>query len=421
MPGYNGSGVYQLRYSFVQDALNGIKILASRQDTQWNDMAGGFNNCLTRDSQGKPTANFDFNSFQGINIAPAVNPTDVPQLQQVASASGGMITGNPFRKNALINGQMRVAQRGTSIGALGGIQSTYTLDRWMVRQTNAASQSFFTRVANVGLLPGSPYALRFQRVAAVTDVTPMTLGQSVETFDTYPLQGKNIVFSFQARAGANFSAAGGLLGVQVIVGTGVDENVQAGYTGAIVLVNSTAALTGAFQRFQFTAVCPPGVSEIGVVFTFTPTGTAGVGDYCEITDCQLEAASAATSYDYQRFGDTLELCLRFFQKSFPLGTQPNGNTGNVGLSVFQAWRAGAVASLIPFTYPKAMRGVPIFFAYNPSTIANQNARDITGALDCNIPVLTNATEKGGYLAITQNAGTALGNIIGTHWTLTAEL
>jgi hypothetical protein len=81
---YNGSGVYSVPFNFVQDAANGIKILASRQDAQWADMVGAFNNCLTRDTQGKPTQAFDANNFKIINQANGSSPQDAVSFNQLA-------------------------------------------------------------------------------------------------------------------------------------------------------------------------------------------------------------------------------------------------------------------------------------------------------------------------------------------------
>jgi hypothetical protein len=54
---FNGSGVFNVVYTFVTDAANGIKILASRQDTQWADVAtNGLTNCVTKDGQSTTTA-----------------------------------------------------------------------------------------------------------------------------------------------------------------------------------------------------------------------------------------------------------------------------------------------------------------------------------------------------------------------------
>ncbi len=58
MAGWDGNGLFTFTYNWVNDAANGVPITASRMDGQFNDAISGFDNCLTRDNQGKPSANF---------------------------------------------------------------------------------------------------------------------------------------------------------------------------------------------------------------------------------------------------------------------------------------------------------------------------------------------------------------------------
>lgn len=54
---YNGLGSFSVVYNFVSDAASGIKILASRQDGQWADVAtNGLSNVICKDGQTTTTA-----------------------------------------------------------------------------------------------------------------------------------------------------------------------------------------------------------------------------------------------------------------------------------------------------------------------------------------------------------------------------
>lgn len=68
MAGFDGAGNWTRSYNWVNDATAGIKILASRQDTEWANVTSGFNNTLTRDGQGKPTADIDWNGKSLTNV-----------------------------------------------------------------------------------------------------------------------------------------------------------------------------------------------------------------------------------------------------------------------------------------------------------------------------------------------------------------
>lgn len=86
MAGWNGAGVYDLRYTFVNDALAGIKILASRQDAMWNDLKIGIQNCLTLDGQNSPTQDINLNSHKITNLAAGVLPGDAVRFDQIVGS-----------------------------------------------------------------------------------------------------------------------------------------------------------------------------------------------------------------------------------------------------------------------------------------------------------------------------------------------
>ena len=86
---FNGSGIFNLIYNWEADAAANIDIMASRMDQQEADMASsGFDNCLTRDGQGQPTANLPMAGFRHTNVANAVNRTDYAALGQVQDDVG---------------------------------------------------------------------------------------------------------------------------------------------------------------------------------------------------------------------------------------------------------------------------------------------------------------------------------------------
>lgn len=73
---FNGSGVYSLPLDWNLDAANGIPITSSRMMTQQNDQSGAFNNCVTRDGQGSPSANIPWNNHKITGLAAATTAGD---------------------------------------------------------------------------------------------------------------------------------------------------------------------------------------------------------------------------------------------------------------------------------------------------------------------------------------------------------
>jgi hypothetical protein len=72
---FNGSGVFNRLYNWVNDAAAGIKIRADRIDAEMNGFATGLSNCVTKDGQTTVTANLPMASFRhtGVGNATARN------------------------------------------------------------------------------------------------------------------------------------------------------------------------------------------------------------------------------------------------------------------------------------------------------------------------------------------------------------
>jgi hypothetical protein len=73
---YNGAGVFQRIYSWVQDAANGIFVDATRTDTDTNDIAAGLSNCVTRDGQSPFLADIPAGGYKFTGLADGANSAD---------------------------------------------------------------------------------------------------------------------------------------------------------------------------------------------------------------------------------------------------------------------------------------------------------------------------------------------------------
>jgi len=70
---WNGSGTFNRKHNWTQEAAVGTPILATNFDDDTNDITSvGLGNCITRDGQGGPAANISWNNFKITNLA---NPT----------------------------------------------------------------------------------------------------------------------------------------------------------------------------------------------------------------------------------------------------------------------------------------------------------------------------------------------------------
>ena len=226
-------------------------------------------------------------------------------------------------QNVIINGAMAVAQRGTSI-AFASNDTKYALDRWYGTAPNAA----FTLAQVASGLTGITNALRFQRNSGQTGVGTPSLSQSLESRNSTPLAGQNVTLSFYARAGANYSAASGLLTAQIRSGTGTDQNIGAvAITGDTTVAASNVTLTTSWQRFEITGTAGSGINQLFARFAYGTVGTAGANDYFEITGIQLETGSVATAFQHQQASADLNLCKRYFMRISIASGQITGPTG----------------------------------------------------------------------------------------------
>ena len=198
--------------------------------------------------------------------------------------------------NVIINGAFDIWQRGTSfsLSVAPASSNTFTADRWRARLggTGQAARTY-SRVNSE--LNGFQYAARSQRNSDLTGFGPTGLVMDLETASSVQLENSVITLSFYACAGANFSADSNILTSTIYTGTGVDGNLTVGYVGAIATAQNNT-LTAGWARFSQTLTVPAGVRQIGIGFTYVPTGTAGANDWFDITGVQLEAGAVATPF-----------------------------------------------------------------------------------------------------------------------------
>ena len=233
-----------------------------------------------------------------------------------SSTSTGLRYQVPVNVNPVINSAFQVWQRGTTAVA-GTALGAYFADRFTIARGVAGSSATRATTSDTTNLPFIQYCARVQRDSGNTATNAIYLMQSMESVNSIPYAGKTVTFSFYARAGANYSSASSALSVQLLTGTGTDQNVGAGYTGSATPINSTATLTTTWQRFTFTGTIATTATEMGFYLFYTPVGTAGANDYFEATGIQIEVGSVATPF--KTYAGTLQgelaACQRYYWRN----------------------------------------------------------------------------------------------------------
>ena len=255
----------------------------------------------------------------GVTLGTYGGATSIPVLAidakgRVTTASTSAITsGLTGFRNRIINGDMRIWQRGTS-GFTTTNSKTFVADR-MCMFSGSSTTSTASQVTGT-TLSGFPFATRIQRVSGNTGTSDLVYLQAIETANCQDLAGSTVSVSFYARAGSNYSAASNNLLALVATGSGSDQGtdswISGTWTNTLTATVGTAVLTTSWQRFSYSYTVPAGTNEIILAFNSPRVGTAGANDYFDITGVQLEAGSTATEFERRPIGMELSLCQRYF-------------------------------------------------------------------------------------------------------------
>ena len=303
-------------------------------------------------------------------------------------------------KNFFINGGFDIWQRGTS--SLAFQNAAYTADRWQAT-AQGGSTGVVSRQAtgDTTNLPSIQYCARAQRNSGQTNLNNISFIQSLETINSIPLAGKAVVLSFYARAGANYSATSSTLKVDLISGTGTDQNWSAfAYTGSAYPISSTATLTTTWQRFTFTGTVASTATEISTQIYYTPTGTASTNDYFEVTGVQIELGSVASTFS--RTGGTIQGELAACQRYYYLAASGSGQSLCMGAAYSATDNRGMVF------FPVTMRTNPTLVVVTGTSYYYMEAANATDAMNTftilrpglNASAIYNTTQAG----TTQGAG-----------------
>ena len=199
------------------------------------------------------------------------------QLEQKTSQPTG-------RKNLIINGAMQVAQRGTSFSSISG--STYTLDRFAIRNATAVSQS-----TDIPSGEGFKNSLFYDNDGTRTAIN---IRQPIE--DVVRLaEGKSLTLSFWMKASAATTIS-------------VDFTDKA---------NTNVSVTTSWAKYEvtlspLTGLNPSDFYEAGAGWLDFNLGS----DYPDVylTGVQLEVGEKATPFEHRSYGDELAKCQRYYCK-----------------------------------------------------------------------------------------------------------
>jgi len=259
-------------------------------------------------------------------------PTQALEVAGSAVVAGTLSAGNPLMfRNRILNGDMRIAQRGTSTTST----SSYLVDRFYIN--SSISTGVITYSQNTLTIADTPYQYGYRNALNLVATTACSSFSYIEPetiLEGYSIQDFNWGTSF---------------GVPATLSFWYRSNMPAGSTSNMTIRNTNISTTyiapftttGTWQYLTFTIPPPPS----GTVFNtgssgaievmFSPLGNtngsvgwnastntrysgvynwaATLNTYIQYTGVQLEKGSVATPFEVVPYGTQLALCQRYYQ------------------------------------------------------------------------------------------------------------
>lgn len=343
-----------------------------------------------------------------------------------------------YRKNAIINGDFNIWQRGTSFASPAS--GTTTADRWryskagtmvhdISRSTDVPTVAQAGRLFNYSFLVDCTTA---HAAMAAGDV--LYIDQAIEGYNWLPLAQRALTLSFWVKATKTGTYCA------FVYNNGGDRcfvseftvNTTATWEKKLISIpaspsagtwdytNGVGARVGvclaAGTDFHTTAGSWQTTVTAKIATANQVNAADNVANNFQITGVQLEAGSVATKFEYRTFQDELALCLRYYAKTFPYDTAPAQNSGSKLGAVAQHGAAANQSFIADWRLPVVMRAAPTVVTYSPDA-ANANWGVQGGA----IPTATVVQVGDNAVSITGTTSVFAGGSYHIHATATAEL
>jgi hypothetical protein len=347
--------------------------------------------------------------------------------------SGTLSPYPPAEYNKLINGNFDVWQRGTT--QLVSASGAYFPDRFSVVNFTSTASSIKIDQGSSNPPIGSKYYLRYRlsTAAAVLNSVSRFFRYKMESIDVQKLIGNQVTISFKIKSSVSRNF---LYSMNVYGFTSADNGING--TGLIAgdgdYAQNTVALTAnTWQTISITFTLQDPSSGTGLASNgisielwgrYTTTGAETDTEY-QFAQIQLVSSSVALPFQPRNFADEYLACLRYYEKTYSLGTAAGANTqsGIIYVSAHVV-NDGNATVIIPFKVAK--RTVPTMVIYNGVGTSGYVDKAVNGGVFAasNASLTFNSAtynNENGFLLFT--GGNTAGQMVayGLHYTADAEL
>lgn len=308
-------------------------------------------------------------------------------------------------RNRIINGDMRIDQRNEGASVTQTTGNVYPVDRW---RTYGSVTSKFTAQRNYGITPPTG----FSHHVGVNSLSAYSVGAGEAFTITQAIEGSSVADLQWGTASAKTVTLSFWFRSNMAGGTTFGGSLQNGAGTRSYPFTFSSVTT---STWEYKTITIPGDQSgtwatdntAGIVLRLslgsgsTLSGTAGAwaaGDYRSatgaasivgtnaatwyITGVQLEAGTVATPFELLPMSQELQLCQRYFEKSYNVGTTP-GTVVNNG-RVFGSRQAGGFFCYTQFKVTK--NSSPTITSYSPATGTSGKIRNEGNSTDENSSV-----------------------------------
>ena len=226
--------------------------------------------------------------------------------------------------NALINGDMRVAQRGTSFTASDNNDDVYTLDRWLLL-SDGNDIVDVTQQSSGGTSGESQYI----RLDVETTAKKFGICQIIETKNCRDLIGQSASISFDAKV----TNASKLSDIRAVVlawnhtadtvtsdvvsawgAEGSNPTFATNWTAENTAANLSVTTSWVNYKIENISIDTSSANNVAILIwqnNVATNDTAGI--FLEVSEVKLEAASTASPFEYNTYTQELHDCERYYQ------------------------------------------------------------------------------------------------------------
>jgi hypothetical protein len=289
-------------------------------------------------------------------------------------------------RNIIINGDMSIAQRGTSFTSLGNGDTKYTLDRMQYKESGDTS-SEITISQDTTVPTGQGFAKSLKIDVTTADASPGASdrvwlnttfeGQNLQYLNKGTSSAKQLTCSFWIRSNKTGVYTVSLFDSDNTRAVSAEYSISLADTWEKKIITFPADTTGAFTNDNNLSLELQFTFSTGSDFndgTFSTSWQSfNDGDYISsnqvnlvdntsnelyITGVQLEAGDTASDFEFLPFDVNLQRCLRYYEKSVNYSTTPADAADNPIYGGANGWIAFNTSNI---------RTTPILFQYEKRT------------------------------------------------------